>query len=651
MQSQQLFHQLAALISEGDRSGSSNTHCARSLVRSHHHTLTLACVVASIDLSVVCRKKSYETRLSHALEHNAEIVGAVRHLATNVMRGGGAEETTDGGSINTKNMRASGSGLSAAESASASGDDGLHAAHFAHLPAKSSAASISLAGGLALNLAPSSSKHTTTTTMAAGGSAAAAAAQASAASGGAATPASSHSTPGLDAEVVAQLSREIASLEAEVPSLRALKSARSAAVHAAASRASLPPTRSFPLSSMVAELEVVSRGTSTGSSGGAPEIAAAYANLSAFLASYPALLAQLKFKLCTRWARFSVGLSTGLYDHVEHIEMMGTRFHEALKQVQHLHAWARNRRNEFGATVQDGGASDSGSSSSSGGGRMNVLHSSDVEAYLRWIIPSLSAGKDLSRFLLVCKWAGFTGGPHPVASGGGHGHAPAPAPALAGGAASEILAHFRQMRSNPHIMDRDEELKGLALGATSSASSASSSNLSSSSSSSSNSNNHKAPNLHALLADTRARVSHVRRRYVLHLPCLLLDEAGLTAAIARLGTLSLVTPLDYENGHPLLGQLLKVFPAIFTEAAKRRAARMRSSYDGGSGGAAQAAPNIESDRSAGIVYTKPANWIKFNRWAATGKIKKDKLNTNMQEKLNAVSQRKHNDCTQAMHAV
>lgn len=93
----------------------------------------------------------------------------------------------------------------------------------------------------------------------------------------------------------------------------------------------------------------------------------------------------------------------------------------------------------------------------------------------------------------------------------------------------------------------------------------------------------------------RGQTAIRQRRFHLSLPLFALKERDLDEAIHRVGTSSSLTPLDYEQGHPLLNQLLRMFPVTFEEQSKKRWQRVKAGEDSN---------NI--DRTQGNVQIKKA---------------------------------------------
>ena len=602
-------------------------------------------------------RKRHEAKLTLLIEQANEGIQAVKHVAHTHQRqmilmqaqaaaaaaaavaskrgntgvGGGSELNSGSGS--GSGASASGGSSELKESgldpiASAVEEENKSALRTARLKSLSS---ISLAAGLTLPLSsipkilPPPSSSSSSSAAAAGSS-----------SSSSTTTSGNSSIPLFDDPTFSQTARDLARLEAELPTLRTLKQERFNFVQVASEPIPVPPMRPFPLTGMLAELELARIKQS--------ELAAVHSLMLGFWNNYPGILAQLKFKLCTRWARFSVGLSTGIYENIDHIELLGTRLYDALQHVHRLYQHSQSRRLNFVAPHHHDGTLGSSSSTSStsstsasssgaipptsgtgtsglgiGGGstapsatstsstasatskttyfQEDLLHSSDIEIYLKWIIPTMAAKKDFNRFLIQCKWMAYgiqDCSSSSSSSSSSFSSSSSPVPM------NEVFYHYLLLRSNPNIIDRDEEIKNLTAAATGAATPSSAPMNSSASSSK------VPPNLHTLLHETRSKLKS-KRRYTLHLPSLMFDEGAIHGAIQRVGTLSLVTPLDYENGHPLLNQILKIFPSLFDDLTKRRSARMRSSSNS----------NIELDRSAGITYIKHANWIPFLHWIET----------------------------------
>lgn len=340
-----------------------------------------------------------------------------------------------------------------------------------------------------------------------------------------------------------------------LPSIRQLKQERSTKLESINDISSyISSSYTFPLDNMINELELARIKTG--------DIQSVHHTVNTFFEKYPHILALLKFKLCTRWARFSVSVSTGTYNNgVENVESLGPRLGECMNSIYDAYRDAKRRYRYL--------------NSSKANFKEESLSSSDIEIYLRWLVPNMTSRKETNRFLITLKWLAFT-------------HANA------------IQNKSAEYNADIHILDRDEDLRQLqSISAPA----------------------HGSKSLKRIMK--KARNALRTRKFHLYLPMIHMREHDVDVSIFRIGTNQFVTPLDYEQGHPLLSQILRVFPALFEEQSKKKWYRMNNTMN---------TDSMEIDRTTGIVYVKKANWLPFNRFH----VNINERNILLREQLNAI---------------
>jgi hypothetical protein len=123
----------------------------------------------------------------------------------------------------------------------------------------------------------------------------------------------------------------------------------------------------------------------------------------AFLKDHTGTLANLKFKLLTRWAGWVAGRGQGGADTQE-LGVLGERFSQMLRHIDESYKDARARqdhlegRNKTNAVPQRKKTPE----------QEILLRSEDVKVYLSWVIPQITAQREAHPFLMKVKWLAFT---------------------------------------------------------------------------------------------------------------------------------------------------------------------------------------------------------------------------------------------------
>lgn len=109
------------------------------------------------------------------------------------------------------------------------------------------------------------------------------------------------------------------------------------------------------------------------------------------------MLPILKYKLMLRWSRFSLNLSSGtLAFNLNNLEKFIMKYKQCIQKIEHLYSTIQKRHNllKNNSLIY----------------KEELLHSADIEQYLKFCIPHATSIREVERFKLEVKWMNYKHG-------------------------------------------------------------------------------------------------------------------------------------------------------------------------------------------------------------------------------------------------